>query len=421
MGLDRALRRLAECVPPLAAGFLHVLSAVSLVVLCKFVMETLSFPYAATLTALHHAVIALCLWFWTLFGLFQPRQLPIYAIMLLAAASAFSTMLAMLSLRHNSLSVYQATRLCTPPTSFVFQLMRTPQRYKQNLKAAQRQLSCLAASICTVFAGAVLLAIYDPVFTRAGALFAAASFMTGAAHQVWSLPLRESTHGNELQLQLYTKSTGALLILPFVPIFDDYSITSASSIRHFEFDQARTTLIFGTALLAFLSFIAMRTSISRSSNAFYSALLQLTSIVIFFADRVVFATENHHGNVRNFCVALVMIGSFTFAVYRDEVLERIYEYLPMESRDTSGICQESEKSHLMYSSSIRTRENHPMLEDLQHPDQALQRRPSTASVVTAARNSISVGSVQSDQTRLNRVEAAALATCATAAALDQIS
>lgn len=399
------MRRLADCLPPVVAGIVHVLSAVGLVVLCKLVMHALRFPYAATLTLLHHTVIALSLWFWTLFGLFRPRPPPFLAIIPLGAASAFCALLSMLSLRHNSLSVYQAARLCTPPATLLFQVLRTPHRVRLNFAATLRVLFCIVVATFAIYSGTFLLAKNDPTFTGFGALFAGASIMTTAANQVWSLPLRETTNGNELQLQLYTKSVGALLILPFVPIFDDYSVTSAASIRQFEFDDNRTTLIFATALLAFLSFVAMRASVSRSSPSFYSFLLQITSVAIFEVDKFLFHSDQGQTRAWNIWVTIIMFGSIVFAVYRDEVIAQLYHVLPQDSCRTRRIDHDAETGQSLGSdcaSSTRVRDTSILTNgsSVASSSQVSQRRSNPAL--------FPIPLVSRPNARLNLVNAAAL-------------
>jgi hypothetical protein len=287
MGLSGTLRRVNW--PAIVSGTMHVLSATSLIVLSKRVMDNFSFPFPATLALLHHTGIAGALWFWTIFGLFRPRSFPFLPTAQLAAASAFCGALSMLSLRHNSLAVYQAIRMSAAPTALIIEriLGRTGHLTEDLSQFAyiKRSVSdrvCVSGAV--LYIAIALLARSDKTLTRAGAVCGALSALSSAMYQTWSRPARENARGNELQLQLYTKTLGALSLVPLLPFLDNYSLTSPQSIFQAPFHESTGITVLATTLLAFLSFVAMRVTISRTTPRFYSAIISAISGLLFVAD-----------------------------------------------------------------------------------------------------------------------------------------
>jgi hypothetical protein len=287
MGLSGTLRRVNW--PAIVSGTMHVLSATSLIVLSKRAMDNFSFPFPATLALLHHSGIAGALWFWTIFGLFRPRSLPFLPTAQLAAASALCCALSMLSLRHNSLAVYQAMRMSAAPTALIIERMlgRTGHLTEDlsqfgYIKRSVSDRVCVSGAV--LFIAIALLARSDKTLTRAGAVCGGFSALSSAMYQTWSRPARESARGNELQLQLYTRTLGAFSLVPLLPVLDNYSLTSPQSIFQMPFNESTAIIVLATILLAFLSFVAMRVTVSRASPRFYSATISAISGLLFVAD-----------------------------------------------------------------------------------------------------------------------------------------
>jgi hypothetical protein len=339
MGLSGALRTINW--PAVVSGSIHVLSTASLVVISKIAMDSFAFPFPATLTLLHHSGIAAALWFWTLFGLFRPRRLPLLPAARLAAGAALCAVLSMLSLRYNSLAVYQAIRMSAAPTAFAIErgLRNRPTRLtaatdvelehsrshvtqhqlQQRLWRQRRGLLAIAfVCIVVLYVAVVLLTGTDPAFTNTGAVCGLASSLSTAIYQAWSRPARESAKGNELQLQLYTKTLGALSILPLLPILDNYSLRSRESIFRVHISESTAITLLATTLLAFLSFVAMRVSISRTSPQFYRALVSAVSILIFTADLEIHRHAASFG--KKACIAIVFMTWTALAHCRQSIV-----------------------------------------------------------------------------------------------------
>lgn len=301
MGLRRVL--LALEWPAIVCCSSHVFSAAGLVVLNKLVIEFANFRYATTLVLLQYVSIATCLWFWSVFGLFRVRKLPLSGVVRLAMGASACSMLSMLSLKYNSLAVFQSIRMSTAPMVLLIECLT-------GVRTKLPEPKAFIASFVIV-AGAARLTLMDDEYNLLGLLFALAGVIVTALYQVLSLSLRRTTRANELQLQLCTKSMGCLCILPFVPLFDNYSPSSITSIVHFDFDQDAVILILSTGLVAFFSFVAMRASINRTSARTYNVLVYMVSLDIFVAH---FSIFNHTlTNAHAFSIVLVMIGTMLFA------------------------------------------------------------------------------------------------------------
>lgn len=308
-GIMSAMRMSAVCL-----GGLHVASVVGLVLLNKIVIDVYGFRFAATLTLLQYASIAVSLWFWSIFGLFKVRRVPFWDALRLAIGASFCSLLSMLSLKHNSLATYQAVRMTTAPVLLLVEYLlgvRVPVR---------RQIAICAST--AILAGAIAIASVDARRNDIGLVFAVAGVIVTALYQVLSLSLRLTTKANELQLQLCTKSLGCICLLPFCFIFDNYSRTSSLSIFYFNFDEHISFLIMCTGLLTFLSFVAMRASINRNSPASYNTLVYLVSFFIFAAHFVASfrAPEARLSALYQVVPAvIVVLGTIMFAHARDAI------------------------------------------------------------------------------------------------------
>jgi hypothetical protein len=327
MGFRRAFLHLNW--PALVCGFFAVFSSSTLLLLTKLATTALNFPYPATLALLHTGGIALMLWFWTLFGMLQPRRLPPRLVLRAAAPHAAATVLALAALRHASLSVFQATRLAVAPTVFLAERARAaaaeslPRRRRQRRRGRGGDggsgFGAMYLVVAVVYLAAAAVVVVDTGSSRWGVAVAAAAGMAAAAAQVQTRSLLQRTSVTELQLQLATKTAAAALIAVACPFLDDYSPASPSSVLNYPFPENYTLLILLTSLLAFLSFVSMRASASRSTVSFFAVQALTVAGCAFACDRYFFIPPGAQAVPRVWCggVAVLLAASALFSALRD--------------------------------------------------------------------------------------------------------
>lgn len=237
--------------------------------------------------------------FWTIFGLFKPRHVPLKRAFLLGFSDAVNTLFSLLVIQNTSLSVYQASRLAVSPVTFLFERVsfrsfaqflgypRVSNRFP-NIHQSSATLDNLrmAYTMSIAIFSFSLVVVHESLIpvTLSTMLLIASSIIFAAGSRIAQLPALQETHVTELQLQLYTK----ICALPFLTLTmfltDSYHPRSEESIWRYPFPEHFTILIFFTGLLAFLSFISMRASSSRSTVHFFILQSVVISICTFGMD-----------------------------------------------------------------------------------------------------------------------------------------
>lgn len=327
MGLRRAMLLLNW--PALACGFFNVLSAFGLILVTKLALHSLDFPFPATLALLHTGGIAAMLWFWTLFGMFKPRRVPLACALRVAAPHALTAVLALAALRHASLSVFQATRLAVAPAVFALERAHAALQRQRGTRRRRRHafesslFRLLYAVGASIIAIVVLLVVLDKRSSAVGIAVAIASMLATAVVQVHTLPTSRDASFTELQLQLYTKSCAAGLIAIACPFVDDYSPSSPTSIISYTFPEQYTLLIIFTSLLAFLSFVSMRASASRSTVTFFSVQSAAIAACSFTADQYFFNSRDGGHSLWFACVVTLLLATLFFSFLRDSQMRTV--------------------------------------------------------------------------------------------------
>lgn len=228
----------------------------------------------------------------------------------------------MLSLMHNPLSLYQAARIATAPTAMMLEwmmrcsvLQKSSRGMKRNTQRASNLNFLLVSSSLFIATGSFLMVFSDEEVTPFGVMIAVMTTALTAMYHLWSLPLRQATNAHELQLQLYTKTMGAMFLAPVVPLVDNYIPHDVHSIFHYDFADSSGVLILITGLLSFLAFVAMRASVSRASPSTYNSMMCFISALIFAADTEL---RMHASRQRLVHIALIMVGSVGFVKYKQD-------------------------------------------------------------------------------------------------------
>lgn len=321
--------------PAIVSGALNIGSSFSLVLLSKICLTPLAFSFPATLALLHTATIALCLWFWTIFGMLKPLRMPIAPILSHAIPTAISDVLALVALHRNSLSIFHASRLAIPPAVILMDAgyaacWSSELRQSRNSSGSwrirpqgsgvvgtshtyRRPLSA-AAAVC--FAATAVITT-DQTLSASGALVAVTAVIATAASNWATLPGRRRINANELQFQLFSKSISTVVIAFMVPLVDDVSPSSPSSLLQYEFPESYSLHIFFTGLLAFLSFTSMRTSATRSAPFFYTIQTLTVSALIFTADRTLLIPNFIIPPMWLLSVVSLILSTAFFSVVRD--------------------------------------------------------------------------------------------------------
>lgn len=283
-----------------AAMLLNFCSSTGIVIGNKLVMERYGFRFATTLTLIHFLATYTLLLACVGLRVFERKRLPLGPVAKLAAGSMGFVVLTNLSLQYNSVGFYQVMKVMTTPTVVAIEALFFAKYLEGPLKLA----------LVPVCAGVVFTAATDFRLNLVGTLFAVAGVLVTSCYQIGAGSLQKSLDCSALQLQLYTAPLSALFILPFVPLFDDWSVGSPTGIWEFEFTTANTGAILATGAMAFLVNVSIFWVIGRSSAVSYNTLGHFKTCFILVSDFLLFGRPLDVKSVAG--IVLTMAGVFTY-------------------------------------------------------------------------------------------------------------
>lgn len=118
----------------LGALSLSVMSSVSIVVCNKFLISTLGFHYATTLTCGHLAITGLFLHFARLMKMFEYKTLELRPLLIFSVLNGISIGFLNLSLGFNSVGFYQMTKLAIIPCTVGLQMTFYARKFSAPVK-----------------------------------------------------------------------------------------------------------------------------------------------------------------------------------------------------------------------------------------------------------------------------------------------
>lgn len=261
----------------------QVLASSSLPTLSKLLLTHLGFPYPATLAFVHTATVSICLWFWTILNIFHPRSLPMRTLLPLSLSATVNSLLAMFALSTSSLLHFQLSR-------FIILILLDPSIHAIPFLIGTTILfirHCPTVLSFCILAASVVAACID----KAGPI----------------AKIRSKTRGTDLQLQLMVRSIAAVLFIPILPLFDDFSSSSALPSRLVASEDSMPFFLYSTGLLAFFAFVSVRVSHSKLHPNVFRTATVLSGLPVFVAH---FAVYESPGVLDIILIAVVLFGIY---------------------------------------------------------------------------------------------------------------
>lgn len=281
-----------EAVSIIAFNFF---SSTGIVSANKLVYEA-GFTFGATLTFIHFVCTTFGLLLLARLSVFVPKRLDTRRALKLAIAGMGFVVFSNLSLQHNSVGFYQVMKHMTVVGVVIIEASF----FRKYLP------SQFLAALGTMCLGVVITGITDFKLNTLGVLFAMANILCTSFYQIWCASLQKSLDANPLQLQLYTAPLSALAIIPIVPMFDNYSLTSPNSIFQFIPTAKSVSMILLTGALALCVNVSIFLVIGKTSAVTYNVVGNGKTAFLFAVDFLVFGRPFEPTNV--FGMALTMCG-----------------------------------------------------------------------------------------------------------------
>lgn len=319
---------------------LNFASSTALVVLNKMAMDKFGFRFATSLTAFHLTCTFILLLMTAKLGLFEIKRLPIRDVAKLAVGNMGFICLTNLSLQHNSVGFYQVMKVMTTPTIVLIEALLYQTYLENDLKI----------SLIPVCLGVIFTVATDFRLNLIGTGYAVAGVVVTSFYQIWAGTLQKSLDCNGLQLQTYVSPLAAVFTLPFVPLFDNYTLESLDSIWFYNFSSSNMSIIAVTGLFAFLVNISIFLVIGRSSPLSYNILGHLKTIVVLMSDYLFFGRPYTFKS--SFGILLTMVGIFWYTnikLERARIDREARERTPPPKLDDSHPAEEDEDKELVTS------------------------------------------------------------------------
>lgn len=261
----------------------------------KLVYEA-GFNYGATLTFIHFVCTTLGLLLLARLGVFTPKPLDVRKSLKLAIAGMGFVVFSNLSLQYNSVGFYQVMKHMTVIGVIIIEAFV----FRKFLPTT------FLGALATMCIGVVITGTTDFKLNFIGTMFAVANILCTSFYQIWCGSLQKSLDANPLQLQLYIAPLSALAIIPVVPIFDNYSLSSPASIFRFVPTMQNVSAILFTGVLALCVNVSIFLVIGKTSAVTYNVVGNAKTAFLFMVDFIIFGRPFEPTNV--FGMSLTLCG-----------------------------------------------------------------------------------------------------------------
>ena len=258
---------------------LSVSSSVSIVIVNKYLISTLGFPYVTCLTATHMAVTAVALRVAARVGFLEPKGIEKRALAKFAALNGVSVAFLNLSLGFNSVGFYQMTKLAIIPCTVCIQQAFYGKSFSTEIKA----------SLATLLLGVAVATVTDAQVNFLGTVVSLLAVATTCVSQIWTNTMQKEHGVNSTQL-LYAASPYMAAILAAVALPLDVGLTSSSGSRDVSADGSVSAILFVASLTCVIAVLVNFSTflvIGKCDAVTYQVLGHLKTVLVlafgFFA------------------------------------------------------------------------------------------------------------------------------------------
>ena len=258
---------------------LSVSSSVSIVIVNKYLISTLGFPYVTCLTATHMAVTAVALRVAARMRFLEPKGIEKRALAKFAALNGVSVAFLNLSLGFNSVGFYQMTKLAIIPCTVCIQQAFYGKSFSTEIKA----------SLATLLLGVAVATVTDAQVNFLGTVVSLLAVATTCVSQIWTNTMQKEHGVNSTQL-LYAASPYMAAILAAVALPLDVGLTSSSGSRDVSADGSVSAILFVASLTCVIAVLVNFSTflvIGKCDAVTYQVLGHLKTVLVlafgFFA------------------------------------------------------------------------------------------------------------------------------------------
>ena len=288
---------------------LSVTSSVSIVIVNKYLISTLGFPYVTCLTATHMAVTAVALRFAARAKFFEPKPIEKKALVKFAALNGVSVAFLNLSLGFNSVGFYQMTKLAIIPCTVGIQTAFYAKRFSREVKT----------SLAVLLLGVAVATVTDVRLNFLGAVVSLLAVATTCVSQIWTNTMQREHAVDSTQL-LHAASPYMAAILAAVALPLDVGLngggraSSTSTTDAFDESGASTCAVVVVAATTCTIAVAVNFStflvIGKCDAVTYQVLGHLKTCLVLAFGFFALGDAIHLRNALGIGVALVGMGAY---------------------------------------------------------------------------------------------------------------
>ncbi|ONK69346.1 uncharacterized protein A4U43_C05F21900 [Asparagus officinalis] len=287
------------CGPVVALTFNFVVS-VGIIMANKLVMGQVGFNFPIALSLIHYATA------WILMAIFKAlsmlpasppsKSTPFSSLFLLGAVMSFSTGLANISLKHNSVGFYQMAKIAVTPTIALAEFIL----FKKKVPPSK----VLALTVVSV--GVAIATVTDLEFNFFGACVALAWIVPSAINKILWSNLQQTGSWTALALMWKTTPVTVLFFMGLMPLLDPPGVLL------FDWSFNNTAAIFVSAIFGFFLQWSGALALGATSATSHVVLGQFKTCIIMLGGYIFFSSDP--GSI-SLCGAAMALGGMSFYTY----------------------------------------------------------------------------------------------------------
>ncbi|KAJ0986921.1 hypothetical protein J5N97_005277 [Dioscorea zingiberensis] len=267
-----------NCGPVVALTF-NFMVAVGIIMANKLVMGTVGFNFPVALSLIHYAAA------WFLMAILKclsmlpasppSKSTPFSSLFTLGVVMSFSTGLANISLKHNSVGFYQMAKIAVTPTIVLAEFILFRKKV-----STQKALALAVVSI-----GVAVATVTDLQFNFFGACVALAWILPSAVNKILWSNLQQSSNWTALALMWKTTPVTIFFLLALMPLLDP------AGVLLFDWNFSNTFAILTSALFGFLLQWSGALALGATSATTHVVLGQFKTCVIMLGGYLFFNSD----------------------------------------------------------------------------------------------------------------------------------
>lgn len=306
-GAKRQQQRI--CGPRVALSFNFVV-AVAIILINKLLLGKVGFNYPIALTVVHYVVSWILMAILNAFSLIPAApasKTPLASLVALGVVMSFSSGLANVSLKYNSVGFYQMAKIAVTPT-----IVFTESMFFSKHISFQKALSLAVVSL-----GVAIATVTDLQFNVFGAMVALAWIIPSAANKILWSSLQQRDNWTALSLMWRTTPITVLSLIALMPCLDPPGLLS------FAWNFSNTLAIFVSAIVGFLLQWSGALALGATSATSHVVLGQFKTCVILIGGFLVFRANPGPKSVCGASMALSGMAMYTFLNLKQELNNEI--------------------------------------------------------------------------------------------------